>query len=110
MQRQLSLTRLRTWAQRPSSRQILRTRQLHYSIVFVISFRPEHPKPMQLFPFIPRSGQVLFALGLLCSFAGLTAAQHVVQPGAPGQQTKVLPASTRAKLPPTSAKDVEFMQ
>jgi uncharacterized protein (DUF305 family) len=65
---------------------------------------------MQLFLFIPRSGQVLFALGLLCSFAGLSAAQHVVQPGAPGQQTKVLPATTRAKLPPTSAKDVEFMQ
>jgi uncharacterized protein (DUF305 family) len=34
----------------------------------------------------------------------------VVQPGAPGQPTKTLPASTRAKLPPSSAKDVEFMQ
>ena len=34
----------------------------------------------------------------------------VVQPGAPGQQTKVLPSSTRAKLPPLSRKDVEFMQ
>lgn len=34
----------------------------------------------------------------------------VVQPGAPGQPTQVLPASTRAKLPPLSAKDVEFMQ
>ena len=34
----------------------------------------------------------------------------IVQPGAPGQQTKVLPASTRAKLPPLSTKDVEFMQ
>ena len=34
----------------------------------------------------------------------------VVQPGAPGQPTKVLPPSTRAKLPPISAKDVEFMQ
>ena len=34
----------------------------------------------------------------------------VVQPGAPGQPTKVLPSSTRAKLPPLSAKDVEFMQ
>ena len=34
----------------------------------------------------------------------------VVQPGAPGQPTKSLPSSTRAKLPPTSAKDVEFMQ
>ena len=34
----------------------------------------------------------------------------VVQPGAPGQPTKSLPPSTRAKLPPNSAKDVEFMQ
>jgi uncharacterized protein (DUF305 family) len=34
----------------------------------------------------------------------------IVQPGAPGQQSKVLPASTRAQLPPLSAKDVEFMQ
>ena len=34
----------------------------------------------------------------------------VVQPGAPGQPSKVLPASTRAKLPPTSKKDIDFMQ
>ena len=34
----------------------------------------------------------------------------VVQPGAPGQPTKQLPASTRATLPPSSKKDVEFMQ
>src|ERR1043165_120016 len=34
----------------------------------------------------------------------------VVQPGAPGQATKTLPASTHAKLPLTSPKDVEFMQ
>ena len=34
----------------------------------------------------------------------------IVQPGAPGQPTKVLPASTRAILPPRSPKDVEFMQ
>lgn len=34
----------------------------------------------------------------------------VVQPGAPGQPTKILPSSTRAVLPLLSAKDVEFMQ
>jgi len=34
----------------------------------------------------------------------------VVQPGAPGQPTKTLPANTRATLPPASEKDVEFMQ
>jgi len=34
----------------------------------------------------------------------------VVQPGAPGQPTRTLPSSTRATLPPSSPKDVEFMQ
>jgi len=34
----------------------------------------------------------------------------IVQPGAPGQPTRVLPSTTRATLPPRSAKDVEFMQ
>jgi uncharacterized protein (DUF305 family) len=34
----------------------------------------------------------------------------IVQPGAPGQPTKILPANTNAKLPPTSPKDIEFMQ
>jgi uncharacterized protein (DUF305 family) len=34
----------------------------------------------------------------------------IVQPGAPGQPTRILPSSTRAMLPPRSAKDVEFMQ
>lgn len=34
----------------------------------------------------------------------------VVQPGAPGQPTRILPSSTRATLPPRSTKDVEFMQ
>ncbi len=34
----------------------------------------------------------------------------VVQPGAPGESTRILPPSTRATLPPSSTKDVEFMQ
>src|SRR5712691_6049171 len=34
----------------------------------------------------------------------------VVQPGAPGQPTRTLSPSTRATLPPGSAKDVQFMQ
>ncbi|MFN0140387.1 MAG: DUF305 domain-containing protein [Pyrinomonadaceae bacterium] len=34
----------------------------------------------------------------------------VVQPGAPGQPSRVLPASTRGILPPVSKKDIEFMQ
>lgn len=34
----------------------------------------------------------------------------IVQPGAPGQPTRILPPTTRAVLPPRSPKDVEFMQ
>jgi uncharacterized protein (DUF305 family) len=34
----------------------------------------------------------------------------IVQPGRPGEQSKILPANTRAKLPPVSASDVEFMR
>ena len=34
----------------------------------------------------------------------------IVQPGAPGQPTKTLPAATTGTLPPASPKDVEFMQ
>jgi len=34
----------------------------------------------------------------------------IVQPGAPGQPTRRLPPSTRPTLPPSSPKDVDFMQ
>ncbi|HEU4770343.1 MAG TPA: DUF305 domain-containing protein [Pyrinomonadaceae bacterium] len=34
----------------------------------------------------------------------------VVQPGAPGQPTRMLPPDTRAKLPPYSQADVQFMR
>jgi uncharacterized protein (DUF305 family) len=49
---------------------------------------------------------------LICFSALLASAQQpvIVQPGAPGQPTKILPANTAAKLPPLSPKDVEFMQ
>ncbi len=56
-------------------------------------------------------------LALICSFSPTIRAQQdnpvgpvIVQPGAPGQPTKTLPASTTGVLPPTSPKDVEFMQ
>src|SRR5687767_6092750 len=59
-----------------------------------------------------------FAAGLIVSFFSLavhaqqpeTKAPVVVQPGAPGQPTQKLPSSTHAKLPPLSAKDIEFMR
>ena len=39
-----------------------------------------------------------------------TSAPVIVQPGAPGQPTRTLPASTKGQLPPASPKDIEFMQ
>jgi uncharacterized protein (DUF305 family) len=60
----------------------------------------------------------LIAAGILTCFLSLQVcaqqadsnAPVVVQPGAPGQPTRILPPSTRAKLPLRSPKDVEFMQ
>jgi uncharacterized protein (DUF305 family) len=61
------------------------------------------------------AGGLLFPAGptgSLCSVARTQQAPPpvVVQPGAPGQPSRKLPASTTAKLPPLSQKDVEFMQ
>jgi uncharacterized protein (DUF305 family) len=49
---------------------------------------------------------------LACLLLVPAAAQEpvVVQPGAPGQPTKTLPATTRPTLPPVSPADVQFMQ
>jgi len=50
-----------------------------------------------------------------CSFAirasqGNAPAPVIVQPGAPGQPSKVLPSATKGELPPQSPADVRFMQ
>ncbi len=41
---------------------------------------------------------------------GQTSSPVVVQPGAPGQPTKVLPSTTKGVLPPLSHAEIEFMQ
>ena len=65
-----------------------------------------------------RSG-LMAAVALVCFLSLPAHAQQqadskespvVVQPGAPGQPTRILPPSTRAILPPRSPKDAEFMQ
>src|SRR5262249_62436310 len=61
------------------------------------------------------------ALAAACALASLSslrvcaqqaepAAPVVVQPGAPGKPTRVLPPTTRVTLPPASTADVQFMQ
>ena len=64
-----------------------------------------------------RSGSsvaMLTATAFLILLASLGSAQQttpiVVQPGAPGQQTRRLPANTRATLSPISRTDIGFMQ
>lgn len=52
----------------------------------------------------------LFSMTICAQQSDSKSSPAVVQPGAPGQPTKVLPSSTRAILPPRSAKDTEFMQ
>src|ERR1044072_2884676 len=54
-----------------------------------------------------------FLFILICLMSLRVSAQQtpvVVQPGAPGQPTKTLPPTTKAKLPPNSPADVQFMQ
>jgi uncharacterized protein (DUF305 family) len=92
---------------------------------------PDQSMPMKTFNFdakpklrsaagvaTPRGG-LSAAVALACGLSLPVCAQQqadsrpapvVVQPGAPGQPTRTLPPTTRAKLPPRSAKDVEFMQ
>lgn len=56
--------------------------------------------------------KLIYAIVFISFSALFVSAQEpiIVQPGAPGEQTKVLPANTTGKLPKPSAKDVEFMQ
>jgi len=56
------------------------------------------------------AASTLAALFSLPVFAQQSAQPVVVQPGAPGQPTRMLPPSTRATLPTISAADVQFMQ
>ena len=56
------------------------------------------------------AGSIVFVFSLAVQAQQGEMKAVVVQPGAPGQATTRLPESTRAQLPPLSAKDVEFMQ
>lgn len=81
----------------------------------------DHSIPMSSFPFnagLKRRSLLIAAVVFACFLSLPVCAQQtdpkespvVVQPGAPGQPTRILPSTTRAKLPPRSPKDAEFMQ
>jgi uncharacterized protein (DUF305 family) len=60
-----------------------------------------------------KSFQFILGCALVCLGTLSVCAQEapvVVQPGAPGRPTKILPPTTRPTLPPSSAADVQFMQ
>src|SRR5215475_785562 len=46
----------------------------------------------------------------VCAQQDAPSAPVVVQPGAPGKPTRVLPPTTRGTLPPASPADAQFMQ
>lgn len=56
------------------------------------------------------AASALAGLPSLGASAQQAAAPVVVQPGAPGKPTKVLPSTTKGALPPVSPADVQFMQ
>src|SRR6478735_5977409 len=65
-------------------------------------------RTIKLWPFVGVIAALVFTLFLI--MPATSQEPVVVQPGAPGQPTKTLPASTRAQLPAVAPKDVEFMQ
>ena len=64
----------------------------------------------------PKRGSAFVSFCALLLFLSTAPAQQsdpgpvVVQPGAPGKPSRKLPLSTRAKLPPLSPAEAEFMQ
>lgn len=55
-------------------------------------------------------GLLAGAPGSVSVLAQKSSGPVVVQPGAPGKPSKILPAGTRAKLPKPSPDDIKFMQ
>ena len=87
---------------------------------------PVYSKPTQSYRF-QASFNLRFVINIITSRVGLIVAgvvisflslpiyaqqvsPVVVQPGAPGKASRILPSTTRAELPPRSPKDAEFMQ
>jgi uncharacterized protein (DUF305 family) len=91
---------------------------LDYSTPMQSFFFSAGLKPRSVIMAVTSRSWLIAAGALICFLSLPVGAQQVdskespvvVQPGAPGQPTRILPPSTRATLPPRSPKDVEFMQ
>ncbi len=66
--------------------------------------------PRSIFYFTAIFAACFFVIPVYAQQTDGSDAPVIVQPGAPGQPTRILPSTTRAILPPLSPKDVEFMQ
>jgi len=64
---------------------------------------------MPVSPSKSKAAAILLAASLVIT-TPLFAQSVIVQPGAPGQPSKTLPANTRPTLPPASPADISFMQ
>lgn len=89
-----------------------------FNSLFVLIVNLKPPKTHTLRRLATRTVGVLLAAALstICSSSPANAQRHihtapvVVQPGAPGEPSKILPPLTKGTLPPQSQADVEFMQ
>ncbi|WP_058187611.1 DUF305 domain-containing protein [Terracidiphilus gabretensis] len=61
-------------------------------------------------PCKPAFALAVFALAAATGLRAQSGPPVIVEPGAPGQPSKTLPADTRPSVPPASQADVEFMQ
>lgn len=85
----------------------------YQSLIQPFVFSVESNLRLRTFLLATKCGTVVIAFIFALTFsvsAQQTESPVIVQPGAPGQPTKTLPATTKGKLPPRSEKDVEFMQ
>jgi len=110
----------------PRSWLCCRPRPFFFLVACGVGLQRESPKKThQRNPLLARraefSAWLLFTSAALLSFLAIfpsaalpqdanSAKPVVVQPGAPGQPSKTLPADTKGTLPPRSRADVDFMQ
>jgi uncharacterized protein (DUF305 family) len=74
------------------------------------NLKPDSASGVVIYAWLAVSVLALLSFPTVCAQQADAAKPVVVQPGAPGAPSKILPSSTRGSLPPQSEADVEFMQ